>query len=154
MVAFSKKMRYTRGNAGLTAVYERGYVNMGAMNDLTEKSKEVASVVIDKAKTAAELVKINVAIAGEQKEIDKNCLAIGQWFISDYDGEIPEGIRELVDAVNASKAKIAELEAAKPAKDAPEAAEETEESAGKPCPICGEVSNNKFCPHCGAPMGD
>ena len=23
---------------------------------------------------------------------------------------------------------------------------------GKPCPICGEVSNNNFCPHCGAPM--
>ena len=56
-----------------------------------------------------------------------------------------------MDAVNASKAKIAELEASKPVKAEEPAAEE---SAGKPCPICGEVSDSKFCPHCGAPMGD
>ena len=128
---------------------------MGVLNDFTEKAKGVVAVAADKAKGAANVAKINVAIAGEQKEIDKNCLAIGQWFVSDYDGEIPEGVKDLVDAVNASKAKIAELEASKPVK-AEEPAAEAEEaaSAGKPCPICGEVSDSKFSPHCGAPMGD
>lgn len=125
---------------------------MGVFNDLTKKAREVASVTTDRAKDAAELVKINVAIAGEQKDIDKNCLAIGQWFVSDYEGEIPDGVRELVDAVNASKARIAELEASKPTKNEEPAPEE--EPAGKPCPICGKVSDNKFCPHCGAPMGE
>ena len=130
---------------------------MGVLNDFTEKAKGVVAAATDKAKGVASVTKINVAIAGEQKEIDKNCLAIGQWFVSDYDGEIPDGIKDLVDAVNASKAKIAELEASKPAKaEEPAAAAESGESAGagKPCPICGEVSDSKFCPHCGAPMGD
>ena len=129
---------------------------MGVLNDFTEKAKGVVAAATDKAKDVANVTKNNVAIAGEQKEIDKNCLAIGQWFVSDYDGEIPEGVKDLVDAVNASKAKIAELEASKPVKEAEPAAEAgaDAEPAGKPCPICGEVSNSKFCPHCGAPMGD
>ncbi|MBR4545441.1 MAG: zinc ribbon domain-containing protein [Oscillibacter sp.] len=127
---------------------------MGVLNDFLEKAKGVMSAATDKAKSVASVTKINVAIAGEQKEIDKNCLAIGQWFVSDYDGEIPDGVKDLVDAVNASKAKIAELEASKPVK-AEEPAEAGESAkGGKPCPICGEVSDSKFCPHCGAPMGD
>ena len=127
---------------------------MGVLNDFTEKAKGVVAAATDKAKDVASVTKINVAIAGEQKEIDKNCLAIGQWFVSDYDGEIPEGVKDLVDAVNASKAKIAELEASKPVKAEEPAAEAEAASEGKPCPICGEVSNSKFCPHCGAPMGE
>ena len=128
---------------------------MGALNDFAEKAKGVAATATDKAKDVVSVTKINVAIAGEQKEIDKNCLAIGQWFVNDYDGEIPEGVKDLVDAVNASKAKIAELEASKPVKaEEPAEEEEAAASAGKPCPICGEVSNSKFCPHCGAPMGE
>ena len=134
---------------------------MSVLNNLPGKAKEVASAVADRARDAAEMLKVNISIAGEQKEIEKNCLAIGLWFVSDYEGEIPEGVKELVDAVNASKAKIAELEASKPAKSessAPaaetEEEEEAEKPAGKPCPICGEISDSKFCPHCGAPMGD
>ena len=129
---------------------------MSVLNDLPKRARDGATAAIDRAKEAAELLKINIAIAGEQKDIDKNCLAIGLWFVSDYEGEIPEGVRELVEAVNASKAKIAELEASKPARnEAPASAgEEEEEPAGKACPICGEISDSKFCPHCGAPMGD
>ena len=133
----------------------KGVRDMGFLNEVTRKAKEAASVAGDKAKTAAERVKIDVAIAGEQKEIDKNCLAIGQWFISDYEGEIPESVKGLVDAINASKAKIAELEASRPVKEEPAEDEDAEtEPAGRPCPICGKVSDSRFCPHCGAPMGD
>ena len=122
-------------------------------DELTRKAKDVANKAADRTKDAAELVKLNVAIAGEQKEIDKNYRAIGEWFVSEYEGEIPDAVREAVEAVNASKVRIAELEASKPVRD--EAAGEPEEaSAGKKCPICGAESDSRFCPQCGAPMGE
>ena len=36
-----------------------------------------------------ELTKLSVAIAGEQREIDKNYRTIGEWFVNEYEGEIP-----------------------------------------------------------------
>ena len=122
-----------------------------SIDELTKKAKDLANMAANQTKDAAELVKINVAIAGEQKEIDKNYRAIGEWFVSEYEGEIPDAVREAVEAVNASKARIAELEASKPPKD--ESVQEAEE-AGKKCPICGAESDSKFCPQCGAPMGE
>lgn len=129
---------------------------MAFFDELTRKAKDVAAVAADKAKDAAELTKISVAIAGEQREIDKNYRTIGEWFVSEYEGEIPEGVRELVEAVNASKAKIAELEASKPSKDEETATVVETVSADdqKICPICGAASDSKFCPQCGAPMGE
>ena len=124
---------------------------MAFFEELSKKAKGVAAVAADKAKDAAELTKISVAIAGEQKDIDKNYRAIGEWFVGEYEGEIPDAVRDLVEAVNASKAKIAELEASKPTKDEEEAVEEAV-PAGKKCPICGAESDSKFCPQCGAPM--
>ena len=124
---------------------------MAFFDELTKKAKDVANLAADKAKDAAELTKISVAIAGEQKEIDKNYRTIGEWFVNEYEGEIPDAVRDLVEAVNAGKAKIAELEASKPVKEeAPEAEEPA--PAGKKCPICGAESDSKFCPQCGAPM--
>ena len=118
-----------------------------------DKAKDVAAVAADKAKDAAELTRISMAIAGEQREIDKNYRTIGEWFVSEYEGEIPDAVRDLVEAGNTSKAKIAELEASKPRKD--DGAEaEAAAPAQKICPICGAASDSKFCPQCGAPMGD
>ena len=124
---------------------------MAFFDELTKKAKDVANLAADKAKDAAELTKISVAIAGEQKEIDKNYRTIGEWFVNEYEGEIPDAVREMVEAVAASKAKIAELEASKPAKEEPVV---EEVSAAKKCPICGAESDSKFCPKCGAPMGE
>ena len=123
---------------------------MAFFEDLGKKTKAFAAVAADKAKDTAELTKINVAIAGEQREIDKTCRAIGEWFVNEYEGEIPDAVRDLVEAVVSSKAKIAELEASKPAKAEP-AAPVVEEKA---CPICGAKADSKFCPQCGAPMGE
>ena len=126
---------------------------MDSIDELTKKAKDMAAAAADKAKGAADLAKINVAIAGEQREIDKTFRSIGEWFVNEYEGEIPDTVRELVEAVNASKAKIAELEASKPVKAEEEAgAPDEAETAGKACPICGAVSDSKFCPQCGAPM--
>ena len=143
-----------------------------------EKTKDVAAAAGEAAKDAAELAKINIAIAGEQREIEKNCRTIGEWFVTEYDGELPEAVKGLADAVAASKAKIAELEASKPGKDeikiipapvaeaAGEAAEEVAEAVEeaveeireavklKKCPICGAETDSRFCPQCGAPVSE
>ena len=125
---------------------------MAFFDELTKKARDVAAVAADKAKDAAELTKLSVAIAGEQREIDKNYRIIGEWFVNEYEGEIPDAVRDMVEAVNASKAKIAEMEAAKEAtKDEPAVEVVTAE---KTCPICGAKADSKFCPQCGAPMGE
>lgn len=123
---------------------------MAFFNDLTQKAKDVAAVAADKARDAAELTKISVAIAGEQREIDKSYRTIGEWFVNEYEGELPDDVREMVEAVVAAKARIAELEESKASlkETVPEAAVEEE----KVCPICGAKADSKFCPQCGAPM--
>ena len=110
-----------------------------------DKAKDMAAVAADKARETTEKTKISVAIAGEQREIEKNCRLIDE-------GELPEGVQELADAVAASKARIAELEEQKNAIKV----EHSEVSAAEPgmkiCPVCGAESDSKFCPKCGAPM--
>ncbi len=121
-----------------------------SFDELTKKAKGMANLAADKAKDAAELTRITVAIAGEQKEMDKTYRTIGEWFVNEYEGEIPDAVRELVEAVAASKARIAELEASKPAREESAPAESPE----KKCPVCGAESDSKFCPKCGAPMDE
>ena len=118
-----------------------------SFDNLTKKAKDIAALAADKTKDAADQVKVNVAIAGEQREIDKNYRTIGEWFVNEYEGEIPEAIREVVEVVAASKAKIAELEAEKEKEEEPAA-----QPAPKTCSVCGNVADSKFCPQCGAPM--
>ena len=116
-----------------------------------DKAKDLAGTASEKAKTAAETAKVNMAIMMEQRELDKNYKAIGEWFVSEYAEEIPEAVKDVVEAVNASKAKIAELEASKPQKEEPIA---EEEPAERVCPVCGVTANSKFCPECGDPFDD
>ena len=116
-----------------------------------DKAKDLAGAASEKAKTAAESAKINMSIMMEQRELDKNYKAIGEWFVAEYGENIPESVKDVVEAVNASKLKIAELEASKPQK---EECPEEEEPAEHVCPVCGVASEGKFCPECGAPMGE
>lgn len=116
----------------------------------TEKAKAVAEIASEKAKDATDAAKINMEIMSEQREMDKNYKAIGQWFVSEFEGEIPDAVKDVVAAVMASKEKIAELEASKPKK---EEIEEPEANV-KVCPVCGVAADSKFCPECGAPMGE
>ena len=76
-----------------------------------DKAKDLAEVAADKAKSATDTAKLNMAILSEQRELEKNYRAIGEWFISEYTGEIPDAVKDVVAAVNASKARIAEMEA-------------------------------------------
>ena len=119
---------------------------------VADKAKDVAAVAADKARETTEKTKLSVAIAGEQREIEKNYRMIGEWFINEYDGELPEAVQELADAVAASKARIAELEEQKNAAQTAPVVEVEAEPAVKACPVCGAESDSKFCPKCGAPM--
>ena len=125
---------------------------MAFFNDLTQKAKNMAAVAADKTKDAAEVVKANVAIAGEQREIDKNYRTIGEWFVNEYEGQFPDAICELVEAIAASKNRIAELEAGKAKEDA--SVVEAEGVVVKICAACGAEVSTKFCPQCGAPVGE
>lgn len=60
-----------------------------------DKAKDMAAVAADKARETTELTKLSVAIAGEQRELEKNYRLIGEWFMNEYDGELPEGVSEL-----------------------------------------------------------
>ena len=59
------------------------YANIAA-----EKARDVAEVAADKAKDVKETAQLTMAIKTEQRELDKNYRAIGQWFASEYEGEI------------------------------------------------------------------
>lgn len=130
---------------------------------VAEKAKDAAEVVSEKAKDVGEAAKVNVEILSEQREMEKNYRAIGEWFVSEYEGEIPDAVKDVVAAVNASKARIAELEAQKaaakadseaPAEEVAEEAPVEEAPAVPTCPVCGAKSEGKFCPECGAPMNE
>lgn len=115
----------------------------------TEKAKAAAETAMEKAKDVADTAKINIEIMQEQRELEKNYKAIGQWFVSEFEGEVPDAVKDVVAAVTASREKIAALEAAKPKKESCEA-----DAGLKVCPVCGVAADSKFCPECGAPMGE
>lgn len=124
---------------------------MSFFDELPQKARGVAGVVGEKAREAMDSAKISAAILTERRELYKNYHAIGQWYVCEHTEEVPEAIRDVVEAVRASQERIAALQASR---EAAEAAETSQEAEGTVCPVCGKISNTKFCPHCGAPMGE
>ena len=124
------------------------YANIAA-----DKATSLAEAAADKAKDVKETAQLNMAIKAEQREMDKNYRAIGQWFVSEYQGEIPDAVKDVVAAIEASKAKVEEMEAALAAKSVVDdvvVEEDGQTPELKVCPVCGTASNARFCPECGA----
>lgn len=122
------------------------YANIAA-----DKAKDVAEVAADKAKDVKETAQLNMAIRNEQRELEKNYRAIGQWFASEFEGEVPEAIKDVMEAIKASRTKIEEMEAVLAEKPHTEIEITIEkESDLKTCPVCGTATNTRFCPECGA----
>ena len=126
---------------------------MSFFDELTQKARVVAATASEKAREAADSVsaKISAAILTEKRELDRNYRAIGQWYVGEYQ-EVPEAIADVVAAVKASQEKIEQLQATREKAENEEASIETEAVAGVVCPVCGKISDSKFCPHCGAPL--
>ena len=118
-----------------------------------EKAKDLAGTATEMAKAAIDTAKMNMEILSEQREIEKNYRAIGECFVSEFQGEVPDAVKDVVAAVNASKEKIAHLEASKKKETVQEAEPVEKSDDAKTCSVCGTVSDSNFCPHCGAPMG-
>ena len=118
-----------------------------------EKAKDLAGTATEMAKAAIDTAKMNMEILSEQREIEKNYRAIGEWFVSEFQGEVPDAVKDVVAAVNASKEKIAQLEASTKKETAQEAEPVEKSDDAETCSVCGTVSDSNFCPHCGAPMG-
>ena len=130
---------------------------MSFFDELTQKAKTVAGNVSEKAKEASEKAKevadsakISAAIMAEKRELDKRYREIGQWYANEYAQEdIPEAIADGMKAVRDSQEKIAALQAEREKAETEEAIAAEE---GKVCPVCGKISDARFCPHCGAPL--
>lgn len=122
---------------------EKEGIIMAFFDEFSQKARVLASAATEKAKEAADSAKISAAILSEQRELDRNYRAIGEWFVSEFEGEVPDAVADLVTAVNNSRQRIAQLQ---------ESRQRTE--GGRECPLCGAVSSGKFCPQCGAPMGE
>ena len=127
---------------------------MSFFENITEKAKQYANIAADKAKDVKETAQLNMAIKTEQREMEKNYRAIGQWFVSEYEGEVPDAVKDVVAAIEASKAKVEEMEATLAAKSAADEEAVVEEDGQVPqlkvCPLCGTATNSRFCPECGA----
>ena len=119
-----------------------------------EKAKDLAETATEKAKAATDAAKMNMEILSEQREIEKNYRAIGEWFVSEFQGELPDAVKDVVAAIEASKAKVEEMEATLAAKSAADEEAVVEEDGQVPelkvCPVCGTATNSRFCPECGA----
>lgn len=54
----------------------------------TERAKEIADVAAEKAKEAVDSARLVAAVAAEQRALDKSCKALGEWYLSQLEGEV------------------------------------------------------------------
>ena len=121
---------------------------MAFFDEFSQKAKTFANVATEKTKEVVDSAKLTASILAEQRELDKSYRAVGEWFVSTCEEEIPEAVADIVAAAKASKERIAELQELRRKVGEDTAAED------RTCPLCGTKTDGKFCPQCGAPIGE
>ena len=116
---------------------------MAFFDDFSQKVQAFADVATEKTKEVVDSAKLTGSIIAEQRELDKNYRAIGEWYVTTLAEDAPEAVADLVAAARKSQNRIAELR---------EARQQISGDAGRTCPLCGTVSEGRFCPQCGAPL--
>ena len=94
------------------------------------------------------LVRLSVEATLAYEEIDRD-LEVSVTFI-DNEGirKLNRSYRKIDKATNVLSFPLFDFEGDK------DAMEDELRETGTVCPVCGKIGNSKFCPHCGAPMGE
>ena len=67
----------------------------------TEKVRELADAAAEKTKEAVDSAKVTAAVVAEQRALERSCRTIGEWYLSQLEGEAPEAVADLVAAARA-----------------------------------------------------
>lgn len=133
-------------------------VKFDAMFDqLGKKISDVAEATVHKSKELADSAKTNMAISGEEREINKDFMELGRWYYQNYREQPAEGATALVADITARYQQIEMLKASLEKEGnsititvKPQATETGDHS----CPSCGDSipAGSRFCPQCGQPV--
>ena len=96
--------------AGGPPVKKGALEHMAFFDEFSQKAKTFANVATEKTKEVVDSAKLTASILAEQRELDKSYRAVGEWFVSTCEEEIPEAVADIVAAAKASKERIAELQ--------------------------------------------
>ncbi len=114
---------------------------MAFFEDLGKKLTSAGQAVAQKTKEVAEIAKLNLAIADNEKQINKTYQEIGKLYVEKYADNVGEDFAELVSTIKQAEEEIASLE------------KQINELKGVcKCEQCGAELNEEvsFCSECGA----
>jgi len=124
---------------------------MTFFQELSKTLSSVAQTTANKTKELAGNAKTNLAIAAEEREINKHFIALGEWYYESNGANPDPAVAETLAAIEACYSKIEQLNAAAEAEvnlnaDVVAFADAEE---GQACPSCGAIVNGAFCASCG-----
>lgn len=123
---------------------------MAFLDGFGKKMAQAAQAAVEKSKDLAGIAKLNMDIAGQEREIEKTYKQIGEWYYKKFGVSGDPEAAEPAARIRKAEEKIDQLKA----ELAAQTGENEDKKPGKACPICGERAEEgaKFCPSCGAQM--
>lgn len=124
---------------------------MTFLKDFSKTISSVAQTTANKTKELAGTAKINLAIAAEEREINKHFTALGEWYYETNNANPDPAVAETFAAIEACYAKIEQLKETDVAASSQtsEAESEAVVEIEITCPSCGQPATGAFCSTCG-----